>query len=53
MTTPTMVKEDQYKYGFFDEEEALFKANKGVNHEIIDMMCDMKNEGASPVGTLA
>src|SRR5438105_10133769 len=41
---PSLVREDGYKWGFFDEEEALFKANKGLNHEIVDVMSDIKAE---------
>jgi Fe-S cluster assembly protein SufB len=39
-----LVREDGYKWGFFDEEEALFKANKGLTPEIIDVISDMKDE---------
>ena len=33
-----------YKYGFFDPEEALFKANKGLTPEIVNMISEMKDE---------
>ncbi len=32
------------KYGFSNAENYEFKARKGVDHEIIDQMCDMKGE---------
>ncbi len=35
---------DEYQYGFSKPEEYVFKARKGLNHEVIDQMCDMKNE---------
>lgn len=35
---------DDYQYGFSKPEEYVFKARKGLNHEVIDQMCDMKNE---------
>ena len=46
MTTPAVpvVKDEQYKWGFYDDVDALFKANPGLNHEIIDVMSDMKGE---------
>ncbi|MBL7662331.1 Fe-S cluster assembly protein SufB [bacterium] len=37
------IKED-YKYGFKDPENAIFKARKGIDHEIIDQICDHKGE---------
>jgi len=43
-TAEAIIKEGGYKWGFFDPEEALFKANKGLTHEIIDVMSDMKDE---------
>lgn len=43
-TAETLIKEGGYKWGFYDPEEALFKANKGLTHEIIDVMSDMKEE---------
>jgi len=35
---------DDYKYGFHDPEKAVFKSQKGINHEILDQMSDMKDE---------
>ncbi|HKS91142.1 MAG TPA: Fe-S cluster assembly protein SufB [Tepidiformaceae bacterium] len=43
-TAETLIKEGGYKWGFFDPEEALFKSNKGLTHEIIDVMSNMKKE---------
>jgi len=34
----------EYKFGFFDKEEALFKANKGLNADIVRIISDMKDE---------
>ena len=42
-TAPESIVSD-YKFGFFDEEEALFKANKGLNADIVNMISDMKDE---------
>jgi Fe-S cluster assembly protein SufB len=39
-----LIRDDAYKYGFFDPEEALFKANKGLTPEIVSMISDMKDE---------
>lgn len=44
MTTAPETIVSEYKYGFFDEEEALFKANKGLNADIVNMISDMKGE---------
>ena len=35
---------EEYQYGFSKPEEYVFKARKGLSHEVIDQMCDMKNE---------
>ena len=37
------VKED-YQYGFHDEENAVFKSEKGVTHKVVDQIADIKNE---------
>ena len=37
------VKTD-YQYGFHDEETAVFKAERGLNHAVIDQISDHKNE---------
>ena len=42
-TAPESIVSD-YKFGFFDEEEALFKAKKGLNADIVNMISDMKDE---------
>ncbi len=39
-----LIREDAYKYGFFDPEEALFKANKGLTPEIVNLISNMKDE---------
>ena len=46
MTAPVIQTEGSYaeKWGFFDEEESLFKANKGLTPEIVSMISDMKDE---------
>ena len=38
------IKNDDYEWGFHDEEEALFKANKGLTPEIVKTISKMKNE---------
>jgi Fe-S cluster assembly protein SufB len=43
-TAPQTVREDGYKWGFHDEEEALFKANKGLTEEIVSTLSDIKEE---------
>jgi Fe-S cluster assembly protein SufB len=35
---------DQYKYGFRDEENYVFKSRKGLDHEIVDEISWMKRE---------
>ncbi|MER2600570.1 MAG: Fe-S cluster assembly protein SufB [Caldilineales bacterium] len=35
---------EEYQYGFSMPEEYVFKARKGLNHEVIDQISDMKNE---------
>jgi Fe-S cluster assembly protein SufB len=35
---------DEYKYGFRDEENYVFKARKGLDHEIVDQISWMKGE---------
>jgi Fe-S cluster assembly protein SufB len=42
-TAPETIVSD-YKFGFFDEEEALFKAKKGLSADIVNMISDMKDE---------
>jgi len=43
-TAPESIRSDTYKYGFFDKEEALFKANPGLTPEIVDMISELKDE---------
>ncbi len=35
---------EEYQYGFHDEEKAVFKSEKGLTHEVIDQIADIKNE---------
>ena len=35
---------EEYQYGFRDEENAVFKAAKGLNHQVVDQIADIKNE---------
>jgi Fe-S cluster assembly protein SufB len=35
---------DEYKYGFHDTEKPVFKAERGLNHAVIDQISDHKNE---------
>ena len=35
---------EEYKYGFHDEEKAVFKSEKGLTHEVVDQIADIKNE---------
>lgn len=34
----------EYQYGFHDQETAVFKSAKGLNHAVIDQISDHKNE---------
>ena len=34
----------EYQYGFSDPEKYVFKSGRGLSHELIDQMCDMKGE---------
>ncbi len=34
----------EYKYGFRDPEKYVFKARRGLDHEIVDQISDMKGE---------
>jgi len=43
-SAPDLIRDEGYKWGFHDEDEALFKANKGLTHELIDVMSNMKEE---------
>ncbi len=35
---------EEYQYGFYDEEKAVFKAERGLNHAVIDQISDHKKE---------
>lgn len=37
-------KEDEYKYGFKDEDVSIFKTNKGLNEDIVRQISKYKNE---------
>jgi len=37
------VKQD-YKYGFHDDEKPVFKASRGISHEVVEQISRMKNE---------
>ncbi len=35
---------EEYQYGFRDEENAVFKSEKGLNHQVVDQIADIKKE---------
>ena len=35
---------EEYQYGFYDEIEPVFKAERGLSHAVIDQISDHKNE---------
>ena len=35
---------EEYQYGFHDEESAVFKSEKGLTHQVVDQISDIKNE---------
>jgi len=35
---------EEYRYGFHDQENAVFKSGKGLTHQVIDQISDIKNE---------
>ena len=35
---------EEYQYGFRDEENAIFKSEKGLNHQVVDQIADIKKE---------
>ena len=41
---PALDINDEYKYGFSDPEKAVFKAARGINHDIVDQISQMKSE---------
>jgi Fe-S cluster assembly protein SufB len=38
------VVKTEYQYGFHDKEQPVFKAERGLNHAVIDQISDHKNE---------
>ena len=41
---PALDINEEYKYGFSDPEKAVFKAEKGINHDVVDQISQMKSE---------
>jgi Fe-S cluster assembly protein SufB len=41
---PALNINDEYKYGFSDPEKAVFKAKRGISHEIVEQISQMKGE---------
>ena len=39
-----LIKQDEYQWGFHDNEEALYTANKGLTPEIVKTISEIKNE---------
>ena len=35
---------EEYQYGFHDQENAVFKSEKGLTHQVIDQISDIKDE---------
>ncbi len=35
---------EEYRYGFRDEENAVFKSEKGLTHQVVDQISNIKNE---------
>lgn len=35
---------EEYRYGFHDQENAVFKSEKGLTHQVVDQISDIKNE---------
>ena len=35
---------EEYAYGFHDEDKAIFKTKRGLDHSIVDQISDQKNE---------
>ena len=34
----------EYQYGFHDTEKPVFKASRGISHEVVEQISRMKNE---------
>lgn len=43
-TRPALDINDEYKYGFSDPENAVFKAEKGLSHDLVEQISQMKKE---------
>ncbi len=43
---PELEINDDYQYGFHDPENAVFKAEKGINHEVVEQISQIKKEPA-------
>ena len=41
---PALDINDEYKYGFSDPEKPVFKAEKGINHDVVEQISQMKSE---------
>jgi len=41
---PPLDINDEYKYGFADPEKAVYKAEKGISHEVVQKISEMKDE---------
>ncbi len=35
---------EEYQYGFHDQENAVFKSEKGLTHQVVDQISEIKNE---------
>src|SRR2546430_2376829 len=44
MTEKTKLAAKDYKYGFHDEDNSVFKAGKGLTKRLIEEMSEMKSE---------
>ena len=44
MSSIPVIREEGYKWGFYDPVEAVYKAKPGLSHEIIDIISDIKGE---------
>ncbi|MGD8329550.1 MAG: Fe-S cluster assembly protein SufB [Acidobacteriota bacterium] len=44
INNPALEINDEYKYGFSDPEKAVFKAKRGLNHEVVEQISQMKKE---------
>jgi Fe-S cluster assembly protein SufB len=44
IVNPALNINDEYKYGFSDPEKAVFKAKRGLGHEVVEQISQMKKE---------